>query len=226
MIGALDRGAERLEVEEACELLAAAGVAVVPTATAHSVDEAALAAASVGYPVALKAAGRDAMAKTAAAGLALDLADDAALRGAWARMEERFSDHLTPALVQPMVEPGVDVAIAVHDHPEVGPVISLRPGGANAALDQDAEVRVIPLGDEEAIRLVERSRLAPYLEPASSVALQDLLLRIAALVDEVPEVVGLRANPVIVGATQATAIEVAVDIAPAFREPLPPVRHV
>jgi acyl-CoA synthetase (NDP forming) len=223
---ALARGADRLEVDEACEVLAAAGVAVVPTASVHSVDEAALAAAHVGYPVALKAAGRNSTAKTVAAGLALDLADELALRGAWARMAERFVDGLAPALVQPMVEPGVDVAVVVHGHPEVGPVISLRPGGANAALDQDAEVRVLPLGDEEAVRLVERSRLAPYLEPASSAALQDLLLRIGALVEEVPEVVGLRANPVIVGAEQAVAIEVAVDIADVVREPLPPVRHV
>ena len=90
------------------------------------------------------------MAKTVAAGLALDLADEAALRTAWERMEERFGSEMAPALVQTMVEPGVDVAIAVHDHPEVGPVISLRPGGANAALDQDAELQVLPIGDRDA----------------------------------------------------------------------------
>ena len=61
-----------------------------------------------GYPVALKAAGRDAMAKTVAAGLALDLADAGGVRAAWARIAERFGDELVPALVQPMVEPGVD----------------------------------------------------------------------------------------------------------------------
>ena len=223
---ALARGADCLELEEANELLAAVGVAVVPTAFVQWVDEAVMAASALGYPVALKAAGRGSMAKTVAAGLALDLADEAALRSAWARMAERFTDHLTPALVQPMVEPGVDIALAVHDHPEVGPVISLRPGGANAALDQDAEVRVLPLGDEDAIRLVERSRLAPYLEPAASGALQDVLLRIGALVEEVPEVVALRANPVIVGTDQATVLEVAVDIAPVLGERLPPVRRL
>jgi hypothetical protein len=125
-----------------------------------------------------------------------------------------------------MVEPGIDVAIDVHDHPEVGPVISLRPGGANAALDLAAELQVLPLGDQDARRLVARSRLAPHLHPASLACLEELLLRVAALVEEVPEIVGLQANPVIVAGGQAIAIEVSVDVAELDREPLPPIRRL
>jgi acetyltransferase len=176
--------------------------------------------------VALKAACRTAMAKIVAAGLALDLHDAAALRSAWERMEERFGDGLVPALVQPMVEPGLDVAVAVHDHPEVGPVVSLRPGGANAALDLAAELQVLPLGDEDARRLVARSRLAPHLDATSRRCLEDLLLRIGALVEEVPELVGVAVNPIIVGDGRAVAIEVAAEVAPVEREPLPPIRRV
>jgi acetyltransferase len=125
-----------------------------------------------------------------------------------------------------MVEPGVDVAVAVHDHPEVGPVISLRPGGANAALDQDAVLQVLPIGDRDAQRLVERSRLAPYLDDAATARLVDLLLRVGALVEEVPEVVGLWANPVIVRGDAATAIEAGLRVKAVDREPLPPIRRV
>lgn len=223
---ALAAGTTVLGVADAGPLLATVGVEVVPTAPVTSVEEAVLAAERLGYPVALKAAGRDAMAKTVAAGLALDLADAAALTTAWGRMAERFGEELVPALVQPMVEPGIDVAVEVEDHPEVGPVISLRPGGANAALDQAAERRVLPLGDQEASRLVERSRLAPYLDPAEAAALRDLLLRIGALVEDVPEVAGLRLNPVIVAGGSTTAIEAVVELAPVSREPLPPVRRL
>jgi acyl-CoA synthetase (NDP forming)/RimJ/RimL family protein N-acetyltransferase len=223
---ALARGSEALHLPEVAELLGAVGVDVVPTAEVTSLDEATMAAGLMGYPVALKACVRDAMAKTLVAGLALDLADAGALQAAWDRMVERLGDAVTPALVQPMVEPGVDVAIAVHDHPEVGPVITLRPGGANAALDQAAEVAVLPLGDEEAARLIARSRLAPYLDPGATAALQSLLLRIGALVEEVPEVVGLWANPVIVSSDRAVAIEAQVDLAAVDRDRLPPIRRV
>ncbi len=223
---ALARGARALDVPEVARVLGAVGVEVVRTAEVASADDAVAAAGTHGFPVALKARVRDSMAKTLVAGLALDLADEGALRGAWDRMVERLGDGVTPALVQPMVEPGVDVAIAMHDHPEVGPVITLRPGGANAALDQAAEVAVLPLGDADAARLIARSRLAPHLDEGATAALRQLLLQIGALVEEVREVVGLRANPVIVTSDRAVVIEGGIDIAPVERDRLPPTRRI
>jgi acyl-CoA synthetase (NDP forming)/RimJ/RimL family protein N-acetyltransferase len=223
---ALASGPGRLDIATTVEVLAAVGVDVVPTEEARTLAEALAAADRVGYPVALKADRRSAMAKIVAAGLALDLYDAAALRAAWDRMEARFGDGLVPALVQPMVEPGLDVAGAVADHPEVGPVISLRPGGANAALDLAAELQVLPLGDEDARRFVNRSRLAPHLDARSRQCLEDLLLRVGALVEEVPELVRLAVNPIIVGDGRAVAIEVAAEVAEVEREPLPPIRRV
>jgi hypothetical protein len=222
----LDAGERSLPLAAACRVLAAIGVDVVPTTEVRSWDEAAAAGAAASAPVALKAACRDAMAKTVASGLALDLADETALRSAWDRMVDRFGADLLPALVQPMVEPGVDVAITVEDHPSVGPVLTLRPGGANAALDQAVDVRVLPLGAIEAGRLVTSSRLAPYLDDAGAAHLEAVLLRLGALVEEVPEIVGLRLNPVIVTPTGATAIDVAVDVRPLDREPAPALRRI
>ena len=149
-------------------LLDAVGLVTIATEVVQTVDEAIDAAASIGYPVVLKAAGRDRMAKTAAAGFAIDLEGPAALRGAWERMAERFGPALVPALVQPMVGPGVDVAITVGHHPAVGPVLSLGPGGAASALDTAADVRVLPLSDLDARRLVAASRLAPLLDDAGA----------------------------------------------------------
>ena len=223
---ALARGAASVGLEGVAAICDAIGLDLVPTVGAASLEEAVAAATRLGYPVALKAACRDAMAKTVASGVALDLADERALRGAWERMAERFGEAMAPALVQTMVEPGVDVAVAVHDHPEVGPVISLRPGGANAALDQAADLQVLPVGDDEARRLVAGSRLAPYLDDAAAGCLQQVLLRVGALVEEVPEILSFWANPVIVGADRAVAVEVAVGVAEVEREPLPPIRRV
>ncbi|MDP1819518.1 MAG: acetate--CoA ligase family protein, partial [Acidimicrobiales bacterium] len=212
VVAALDRGDATLTLADTSAVLGAAGLAVVPTAQVGSLDEACSAAASLGWPVALKAAGRDAMAKTVVAGLALDLADEAALASAWARMAERFGDALAPALVQSMVEPGVDVAVAVDDHLEVGPVVSLRPGGAAAALDRAADVRVLPVGDLEARRMVAGSRLAPYLSVSAHERVEQLLLRLGALVEEVPEIAQVTFNPVIVSDGAATIVEAQLTI--------------
>jgi acyl-CoA synthetase (NDP forming)/RimJ/RimL family protein N-acetyltransferase len=222
---ALDRGASRLDLDELAEVLELAGLDAVSTVAVDTVEAAVAAAARVGYPVALKAACRDSMAKTEASGLALDITDERDLRAVWSRMDARFGGAMLPALVQAMADPGIDVAVAVHDHPEVGPVVSVRPGGAHSALDRAAEVGLLPLGDAEAARLVGRSRLAPYLSPGASGQLQRALLRVGAVVEAIPEIVAWRANPVIVTAERAVALEVGIDIAPAERAPLA-LRHV
>ncbi|MDQ2648179.1 MAG: acetate--CoA ligase family protein, partial [Actinomycetota bacterium] len=223
---ALDRGIAHLDDATVAEVLEAAGVPVIATRSASSLVEALDAAGELGYPVALKAAGRDERAKTAAAGLALDLESPAALKAAWDRMGERLGDRVVPAVVQPMVDPGVDVAVDIVDDPTVGPVLSIRPGGAHAALDHAANVRVLPVGASDLSRLVAESRLGPILDDASRGSLEVVLARLTALVDAVPEISRVAINPMIVDATGTTSIGARIDVAAAFVDRSPDLRRV
>ena len=63
----------QLAEPDAMALLDAVGLQTLPTEVVRTREEAVEAARSMGYPVVLKAAGRDRMAKTAAAGFAIDL---------------------------------------------------------------------------------------------------------------------------------------------------------
>lgn len=220
------RDQRELDLETTSALLETIGLFRTPTREVTSLVEAEEAASEVGYPVVLKSSTREATAKTAGSGLAIDLADDAALRVAWRRMEEGLVEPMRSATVQPMVERGVDVAVSVEDHPEVGPVLALGPGGASAALDRAVDVRVLPLTDLDARRLVAGSRVAPLLDDAAREALVAVLLRIGALIEEVPEIVQLRANPIIVAAEGAVLTDVSVRVAPLDHEPLPPLRRL
>lgn len=222
---AVARRSTELDAVETAAVLADIGLTQTATFAVASADEAADAATTLGYPVVLKAVRRDALAKTAADGFALDLADEQALRAAWQRMEASLGAGLHPAVVQPMVERGVDVAICVDDHPQVGPVLSLGPGGASAALDQGLDVRVLPLTDLDARRLVEASRLAPLLSPASRSALEEALLRVGALVEEIPEITSVRANPVIVVDTGAVLTDVRLTVEALDHDPRPPLQR-
>jgi acyl-CoA synthetase (NDP forming) len=224
---ALARGEHHLARATAEALLGAIDLAIVESGVASTADEAVEAAVAIGYPVVLKAAHRDPMAKTVAAGFALDLADEQALRAAWTRMEAHLDGaDMLPALVQPMIDPGVDVAVEVTDHPQVGPYLSMRPGGAAAALDRVDDVRVLPMGDVEVLRLIDRSRLAAVLSPEAREVLASALLRIGALVEEVPEIRVLRLNPVIVGRDRVVLTDLEVEIAAVERDPLPPLRRI
>jgi acyl-CoA synthetase (NDP forming) len=207
-------------------VLDAIGLTTLVTEVVSTLEEAQRAADSMGYPVVLKAAGRDRMAKTAAAGFAIDLEGPDALRLAWERMAETMGDGLVPALVQPMVGPGVDISVEVRDHPSVGPVLALGPGGAASALDTAADLQVLPLSDLDAQRLVAGSRLAPLLDETARRALEGAMLRVAALVEEVPEIAELVINPVIVRDGTAVITQGVATVARIERDARPPVRRV
>ena len=121
-------------------------------------------------------------------------------------------------------EPG-DAAVGVATNPLVGPVLTLGPGGVATAVTA-AHAHVLPLSDVDARRIVAGSPLADLLDPAGGAALEDLLLRVGALVDEVPEIVGLELNPVLVSAEGAAIVDATVRAAPVDRDPLPPVRRL
>jgi acyl-CoA synthetase (NDP forming) len=223
---ALDAGEEGwLPTVTAIDVLAAGGVPVVPSRVVGDAGEAARAAAELGYPVAVKALGRSRQAKTEAAGLALDVHGDAELAATLDRMGASLGEGAWPAVIQPMAEPGVDVAVGIVDHLVVAPVLTLGPGGA-AAEGTPPTAHVVPITDVDARRIVGDLPLAALLGAAGRAALEDLVLRVAALDEQVPELVGLELNPVVVSDAGAAIVDARVRLAPVDRDPLPPVRRL
>ena len=219
-------GAMRLAEPAALAMLGAAGLTVLATAAVDSVEAAVAAATDMGFPVVLKAAGRLSTAKTAAAGFAVDLEDEEAVRAAWGRMNSAPGLGPQPALVQPMVGPGVDVAVIVRDHPTVGPVLSLGPGGAAAALDTAVDVRVLPLTGLDAARLVAGSRVGRLLDTVGGQALEQLLLQVAALLEAVHEVGDLELNPVIIRDGEAVVTNARATVRALPVDPRPELRRI
>jgi hypothetical protein len=73
---------------------------------------------------------------------------------------------------------------------------------------------------------VAGSRLRPFLDAESRQVLEALLLRLAALVEDVPEISMLRLNPVIVGREAAVIADVMIEVSPVELDPVPPLRRV
>jgi hypothetical protein len=148
--------------------------------------------------------------------LDLQRADD--VRRAHRRMSDALGDAMVPAVVQRMMAPGVDLAIGVFQHPSVGGVVAIGPGGVVAASTRAAVLRVLPLTDLDIERLLDRPPLAQWLAAAGAAvdraSLSDLLARLARLAEDLPEVAELRANPVIVSSDGAVLADVTVRLAP------------
>ncbi|MGH9227606.1 MAG: GNAT family N-acetyltransferase [Acidimicrobiales bacterium] len=223
--GGVDDGGRWLPTDVATDVLTAAGLPIVPSRVAGDSHRALAAAGDLGYPVAVKSAARSRSAKTEAGGIALDVHDEAELRAALAGMGGALGAALWPVVVQPMVRPGVDVAVTVAESELVGPVVTLGAGGVATDLSTTA-VHVLPLTDLDARRFVASSPLGPLLDEAGRSSLEDLLLRVGALVETAPELVRLELNPVIVSPPGPAVADVRLRVAPIERDPLPPVRRL
>jgi acetate---CoA ligase (ADP-forming) len=193
---ALDRSEDSwLDPAATRELLLAYGIPLVPERVATTSDEVAAAAAELGFPSVVKTAAPGAH-KTETGGIALDLADEAAVREA----AERIG---LPVIVQPLVPGGAELLAGVVEDPVFGPLVAFGPGGVFAELIGEAGFRIAPLTDVDAEELVTEGKAGRLVSgfrgapAASSAALIDLVHRLSRLGEDLPALAELDLNPVI-----------------------------
>jgi acyl-CoA synthetase (NDP forming)/GNAT superfamily N-acetyltransferase len=190
--------------EETIELLAAYLVPLLGTRRVTDVDAAVAAAEEIGYPVVLKSTAPWLRDRRDLGGMRFDLADAEDVRTAFAAIPAG-----DPVIVQEQAAPGVATVVEIVDDPSFGALVSFGLGGVATDLLGDRAYRTLPLTDLDAAELVRAPRAWPLLDgyrgsaPADSAALEDLLLRVAQLADDLPEVLGLSLEPVIVGPADA-----------------------
>jgi acyl-CoA synthetase (NDP forming) len=133
------------------------------------------------------------------------------------------------AVVQKMVDPGVETIVGVVHQENFGPLVMFGLGGIATDLLGDRAYRVLPLTDLDARELVRSLKSAPLLfgyrgsPPANVEALEELLLRVGRMAAEIPEIVELDLNPVIVSQEGAVAVDAKLRVAP--YAPRPELAH-
>ncbi|MFT7837207.1 GNAT family N-acetyltransferase [Saccharothrix sp. BKS2] len=218
-----ETGERRLDDDTAVRLLACYGVDVVPFRVVSSADDAARAAAELGYPVALKSTDDRLRHRTDLVGVRLDLTGDEAVRGAYAMLAEVSAGP--DVYVQRMVPKGISCVLGLQDDPSFGSLVSFGLSGLVSDLLGDRAYRAVPLTDADAAALVRAPKAAPLLagyrgdEPADLVALQELVLRLAALAEDLPEIREVALEPVLASAAGAYVGSARVTLGP------PPSRH-
>jgi acyl-CoA synthetase (NDP forming)/GNAT superfamily N-acetyltransferase len=197
------------------ELLAAYGIDVVPSTLASTVESAIAAADSLGYPVALKAAGGALRHRIDLGAVRLALADEDDVRAAYAELSTAFGPDV---LVQTMVPAGVACTVEVTEDPAFGPIVGFGLGGVASELLGDLAWRAAPLTDRAAEALVDEPRAAPLLHgyrgsaPVDRAALVDLLLRVGRLADDHPRLRSLSLNPVLARPDGISVLHAATEI--------------
>jgi acetyl coenzyme A synthetase (ADP forming)-like protein len=216
-----------LDVSEATALCQHFGIKVARSELVHDVGAAVTTATRIGFPVVLKAGAADLVHKSDVGGVVLGLADEDAVRGAFVEMHERLGDAMGGAIVQETAARGVETIVGVTQDPSFGPLVLFGLGGVTAELLAARALRIVPITDEDARRLVRSLRGSPLLfgyrgrPPVDVAALEDLILRVGRLADELPEVSEMDLNPVVVTAAGVCAVDIKIRCEPAAA-PLPP----
>jgi acyl-CoA synthetase (NDP forming)/GNAT superfamily N-acetyltransferase len=214
-----------LELDQAARLLEACGVPVLPTPGAASAEEAAAVAESVGFPVVLKARSGDLVHKTDVGGVALGLDSREAVRAAYEAMAARLGPQMDGAVIQPTAPWGIEAIAGLASDPDFGPVVMVGLGGVLTDLLGDRAFAVPPLEPGVADAMVASLRAAPLLDGYRGAAKVDrqalvaVLERIAHVAEEVPELVELDLNPILVSPAGALAVDCKARLAP--RQPGP-----
>jgi acyl-CoA synthetase (NDP forming) len=198
------RGAGWTTADEANVLLSAAGIESAASRVVRDGVAALDAASSIGYPVALKALGPALLHKTERQAVVLNISTPNQLQTAYEDLTRRLGNDMTAALVQRMVPRGIEMIVGAVNDPLFGPLIACGTGGVLVDVLADTSFRLQPLttGDVREMiddlrgkRLLRGYRGAPAADEA---ALQDVLLRVSALIEAAPEIQELDLNPVIV----------------------------
>ncbi|GBD20185.1 Succinate--CoA ligase [ADP-forming] subunit alpha [bacterium HR28] len=225
----LGRGGGWLDPAETARILSCFGIRLVEQELVATPEEAAQAAARLGGLLVLKAVAPGLTHKTERGAVRLGLESPAAIEAAAREMQERLSREGFTALrflVQRQVVGGVELLVGVTHDRHFGPVVVCGLGGVLVELLRDISVRLTPLAVEDAREMLRELKGFPLLTgyrgspPVDIAAVEELLLRVSALAEELPDVAELDLNPVIARADGVVVVDARIRIEQA-EPPLP-----
>ncbi|WP_207802914.1 acetate--CoA ligase family protein [Roseicella frigidaeris] len=215
----LDAAGPTLTEREAKSVLAAYGVPVVEERLAADAEAAVAAAASLGYPVALKVESPDIPHKTEAGVIRLGLADAAAVRAAHAAVLANAARaapgaRINGVLVQPMVPQGIEIVVGARRDPLFGPMVVVGLGGILVELLRDSATALAPVGEAEARAMLRRLKgyrlLRGFrgLPPVDEAALAAIIRRVGELAaDQRERIAEIDVNPLICAGSRILAVD-------------------
>jgi acetyltransferase len=227
---AVQGGRTWLDPIEITRLLGAYSIPLAPALLARTPDEAAAVAAPLlagGATVVAKILSPDIVHKSEVGGVRLNLTSEVAVRDAVADILARAraaksEARITGVTIHPMIlRPKARELIAgIADDPTFGPIIVFGRGGTAVEVIDDKALALPPLDLTLARELIARTRVARILKAYRDVPAADenavalMLVKLAQLAADLPEVRELDLNPVLVDKDGIIAVDARVAVAP------------
>ncbi len=225
---ALADGRRWLDPVEIKRLLEAYGISMVPTFAAADAEQAVAHASTLfaqGATVVLKIMSRDIVHKSDVGGVVLNLTTPEAVRVATAdiiarakalRPEARISGVIVQAMV---VRPKArELILGLADDPTFGTVVVFGRGGTAVEIINDKALALPPLDMQLARGLIERTRVSRLLRGYRDVpavkedAVEMVLVKIAQMAADIPEIRELDINPLLADENGVLAVDARIAV--------------
>ncbi len=211
------------------------GIPLPSEGLARSADDARSVADGIGYPVAMKVVSPDILHKTEAGGVVVGVADGGAAVAAYEAIVAgarayREGARIDGVQIQQMVAgEAQEVIVGAVTDPSFGKLVAFGLGGVLVEVLKDITFRLAPASVEDARSMLDGIQAAEVLDGVRGAqavdreALADIIVNVSELIGDFPEIAEVDLNPVLAGASGATAVDalIAVDFSPQ-KEPFRP----
>jgi len=207
---------------ESKALLSSYGIPVNRVETANTQTEAVKKAKDIGFPVVIKINSRDIIHKSDAKGVLLDLKDSQEVSNGFEQIIQNAKSYNSKArlegvTIQPMIQhTDLELILGAKKDRDFGPVILFGRGGILAEVLKDRSLAFPPLNRLLARRMMEHTLVYQLLQgyrnipPANLELLEEILIRLAQLVNDFAEIEELDINPLVVTENGFSAIDARV----------------
>ncbi|NPA98112.1 MAG: acetyl-CoA synthetase [Crenarchaeota archaeon] len=221
ILNALKEGRKKLLEHEALEVIKAYGAPIAEAALAKTPEEAGEIAEKIGFPVVLKIVSPDISHKSDVGGVIVGVDSKEKAVEAAKKIIENVSKNVPNArisgiLVQKMAKKGLEVIVGGLRDNIFGPVVMFGLGGIFVEVLKDVSFRVAPITYEDAYEMMKEIKSAKLLEgyrgqpPVDKKAIADIIIAVAKLLENNPEVDSVDLNPVIAYPDGAVVVDARV----------------
>lgn len=213
-------GSTTLSEPQVKKLLEAYGIPIAPTRFAAGADAVGEACCWLSAPFAVKIVSPDLPHKSDVGGVALDLPDARAAVDAARDMERRIRRDFPQARIQGFavedmirVSGGTEMIVGLTTDPTFGPIIMAGAGGVGTERLNDRAIDLLPIDHMQARALIDRTRISRMLAgyrhvPAADMeSLADVLDAVSAMAIDLPDLLELDINPLVVSAAGVIALD-------------------
>ena len=201
-----------LSEHEGKGVLSAYGIPVTREKMVQSSGELAKVLKDFSLPVAMKVDSPDILHKTEAGIIRLNVSSAAEATAVYEELMEKAHRYnpqarINGVLVQEMVTDSVECLIGVSHDPQFGPTVTFGLGGIFVEVMKDVSLRVAPLTERDATRMIRHIKGYKILEgvrgqtPRDITAIRDAILKVSQMAMDLSDVIAeVDINPLMVGA--------------------------